>query len=750
MEQSDRQVNIKTISGEVKSLTVPSNLPIPNFKQKISEAFNVPADKQRLISQGKLLKDEATLADYVKEDGQFIHLMIRADGPPPAAPSSSSSAPQNSGAPPVNMPFQFDQLINSMVGSFIPGAQIFPPGGAGRPATVNINLGQGFIPPQGVPQNPPGSAPPVHSHHAQSIPAHGGAGHGQQAHPPNGASNPRAHVEISLPFDRLHNIGAIINELHGNNSSFPPPRMPQLPFQRNPMTLLGGYLHNYEFQVLRFLPFISRVSDLLQRESLITDPEERVMLQNMAQRVSAGLNELAAATAPVAGMLGQLQVGQAPGQFQLRIGNMNVAPEVRPASQPPQPVPNPANTSNVPNPANLPPNPSSIPNPLAAFAQMAGNPMAGLGQMAGNPMAGLAQMAGNPFQMLQNSPQNVFSAVMPMFSQILGANQTMTLRDLINTLQIHDEEESLPMMDFFYNLNISEVMGLAAGNWEPIERQRGAVRESLIKLMEGDSPEGRHRIVQILVGYMQRQYSVPAQFNDRILNNFDPQTMISRIGENWLAKLVSHVMDYEGPQFVSEFKRILFMLIGNYTYEMREHIQGGLETVLAMVQVQMQTAMGRIIPPEMSGMVDGLLGGVVNGYLTSSVGLYEQWLATSRTQEEAKESLTPAGALLATWQETIARDMEHQIIPQAPFSSSYLASDIFLQSRLPTPSLSQIFANTFSSALGDSGQTIAVDSAPSPVFEEFLRNFTAGVRERLRNDPDYRNGRFEHLDRIHK
>lgn len=339
---------------------------------------------------------------------------------------------------------------------------------------------------------------------------------------------------------------------------------------------------------------------------------------------------------------------------------------------------------------------------------------------------------------------------MPMFSQLLGANQTMTLRDLINTLQIHDEEESLPMMDFFYNLNISEVMGLASGNWEPIERQRGPVRESLIKLMEGDSPEGRNRIVQILVNYMQRQYTVPSQFTSRILNSFDPHSMIDRVGSDWLLKLVNHVMDYQGSQFVAEFKRILFMLIGNYTYEMRENVEGGMNTVMSMVQVQMQTAMSRIIPPEMSGMVDGLLGGVINGYLASSVGLYEQWLAANRTQEEAKESLTPAGALLATWQETIARDTAQPIPPQAPFSNSYQASDIFSSSRPPAPSLSQVFANTFSAALTESGQNIGVDSAPGPIFEEFLRNFSSGVRERLRTDPDYRQGRFEHLDRIHK
>jgi hypothetical protein len=130
-----------------------------------------------------------------------------------------------------------------------------------------------------------------------------------------------------------------------------------------------------------------------------------------------------------------------------------------------------------------------MPNPLAAGPAGLMNLLGGLmGPGQGMPMpAGLnlqmgpgLVMPGGP--MGPGGPQAGLVNMVPMLTQMLGGNQGMTLRELINTLQMHDEEESLPMMDFFYNLNISEIMILATGNWDPIERQRPAVRESLLKL----------------------------------------------------------------------------------------------------------------------------------------------------------------------------------------------------------------------------------------------------------------------------
>ena len=812
METGQRLVNIKTISGEVKSTQVPVHISVPDFKIKVSELFNVPLDKQRLICSGKLLKDDQTLADHIKEDGQTVHLMVRADQPSGGVepPPVSQSGPS---APPQQVPFQLDRLINSMVAGLVPGAQILP-GVQGRPGGVNINFGQIFGPagpagPMGAPgpmsqasppvPNPgnfnpnPSEVPPNTTDQSNNLrqPLH------SQAHQPG---HPHRHVEISLPFDRVHHLGGLVNEMHGSGASFPPPRMPMLPFQRNPMTLLGGFLHNYELQVLRFLPFVSRVSDLLQRESLITDPNERAQLQALVQRVSAGLNEISAATTPVAAMLSQLQIGQAPGQFHLRIGNMNISQEVRPGgaqsaqASNPNLNSNPANSSappsnppqssgpsapavpNVPNssssPANLPFGSSNSPmandavnamNPMNLLSSLfsgGNNPLAMMmaGQMGpgGFPPAGplgQAGPSGSPQSSMQGAP-NLLS-MMPMFSQILGGpgSEGLTLRELINSLEMHDEEESLPLMDFFYNLRIPEVMSLASGNWEPIERQRDSVRENLVRLMEQDSAEGRERIVMILLNYIQRQYAVPAEFNDRLTPGFDPIEMINSLGRRWLLEMINHVMDYSGSQFASELKKLLFLMIGNYTHEMSRNIQGGMATVQNMMQVQMATAIGRMIPPEFAGLIQGLIGGLIGGYLTSSNGIYVEWLNNRRLQDEAgdaNESQTPAGSLLATWRETLERDSRVEISQQAPFSRSYLASDIFAQGSGLTPNLQQVFENVLNSSLAENSTAVSDQRVPSEVVQEFVQNWTRGVRERISHDGDFRNGRFEGLDKLRK
>ena len=56
----------------------------------------------------------------------------------------------------------------------------------------------------------------------------------------------------------MHNIGGIVNNLMGVNTSFPGPVLPQSGLPRNSLTLLGSYLYAYQFQILRLLPFVSR------------------------------------------------------------------------------------------------------------------------------------------------------------------------------------------------------------------------------------------------------------------------------------------------------------------------------------------------------------------------------------------------------------------------------------------------------------------------------------------------------------
>ena len=45
------------------------------FRTIIAEKCQVPVDRQRLIYKAKLLQDGQTLSQYVKEDGETLHLV---------------------------------------------------------------------------------------------------------------------------------------------------------------------------------------------------------------------------------------------------------------------------------------------------------------------------------------------------------------------------------------------------------------------------------------------------------------------------------------------------------------------------------------------------------------------------------------------------------------------------------------------------------------------------------------------------
>lgn len=105
----------------------------------------------------------------------------------------------------------------------------------------------------------------------------------------------------------------------GYDSSFPGPVMPSLGLPRNNLTLFGGFLYSYQFQILRLLPFVSRLADLLQRESQMTNPQDRYQTQYLANEVGKALSEIVLATIPVMDSFRNLTMGERPGEFRLPI-----------------------------------------------------------------------------------------------------------------------------------------------------------------------------------------------------------------------------------------------------------------------------------------------------------------------------------------------------------------------------------------------------------------------------------------------
>lgn len=90
-------LQIKSMEQRTTSVTLPRNASVLDLKQEVQVAFDVDSNRQRLIFQGRVLKDDKNLADYGKhrlhyrrtkrtqcwtfaanlDNGKVVHLVIR-------------------------------------------------------------------------------------------------------------------------------------------------------------------------------------------------------------------------------------------------------------------------------------------------------------------------------------------------------------------------------------------------------------------------------------------------------------------------------------------------------------------------------------------------------------------------------------------------------------------------------------------------------------------------------------------------
>ena len=76
--------NIKSSSDQKHVVTVHTTMTVGDLKQKLStsEYANIPAERQRLIYSGRVLKDPDTLASAKIKDGNTVHLVKGAESNP--------------------------------------------------------------------------------------------------------------------------------------------------------------------------------------------------------------------------------------------------------------------------------------------------------------------------------------------------------------------------------------------------------------------------------------------------------------------------------------------------------------------------------------------------------------------------------------------------------------------------------------------------------------------------------------------
>ncbi|KAI8146086.1 ubiquitin-related domain-containing protein [Fennellomyces sp. T-0311] len=89
-------LRIKSLEQQTKPVTISRDASVLDLKQAVQSAFQVESQRQRLIFQGKVLKDEKNLTDYANLDnGKVVHLVVR-PADVPQNPQNDDPRPQSS------------------------------------------------------------------------------------------------------------------------------------------------------------------------------------------------------------------------------------------------------------------------------------------------------------------------------------------------------------------------------------------------------------------------------------------------------------------------------------------------------------------------------------------------------------------------------------------------------------------------------------------------------------------------------
>lgn len=151
-DETEQQItfNIKSSSDAKYVLTVPASSTVADLKQKLSteEYAGIPAERQRLIYSGRVLKDPDTIGACKIKDGNTVHLVKGAESNSRQNPANQGGAavPPGAGQPASNVPTNIAagtgagnplaQLTGARYAGFhgLPGADTFgADGGMGAP-----------------------------------------------------------------------------------------------------------------------------------------------------------------------------------------------------------------------------------------------------------------------------------------------------------------------------------------------------------------------------------------------------------------------------------------------------------------------------------------------------------------------------------------------------------------------------------------------------------------------------------------
>ncbi|ESQ50791.1 hypothetical protein EUTSA_v10022621mg [Eutrema salsugineum] len=123
-------VNVRCSNGSKFSVSTSLDSTVESFKELVAEKSDVPANQQRLIYKGRILKDDQSLLSYGLQADHTVH-MVRGSAPsstPPSAPAANAG--NQTTAPNVTRGVGSNDSSNPLGGeSLFPGLGFNPLGG---------------------------------------------------------------------------------------------------------------------------------------------------------------------------------------------------------------------------------------------------------------------------------------------------------------------------------------------------------------------------------------------------------------------------------------------------------------------------------------------------------------------------------------------------------------------------------------------------------------------------------------------
>ncbi|XP_057516271.1 ubiquitin domain-containing protein DSK2b-like [Amaranthus tricolor] len=136
-------VNIRCSNGTKFTVKTTLDSNVGTFKSLVAQNCDVPAEQQRLIYKGRILKDDQTLESYGLQSDHTIHMVRGFAASPSTAPATTNSVASDTTptATPIVAPTESGGLGGAGLGaSLFPGLGLGGLGGTGAPGLLGAGL----------------------------------------------------------------------------------------------------------------------------------------------------------------------------------------------------------------------------------------------------------------------------------------------------------------------------------------------------------------------------------------------------------------------------------------------------------------------------------------------------------------------------------------------------------------------------------------------------------------------------------